>query len=321
MKGRRRKLVLASLLLVILCAGCGEKKKQMLFHAGVGQRSSLMDIQAIFEKLHPEAQINFSFKGSGYFIADVERSKEGDLYLPGEEFYLLQAQERGYIESYDPTIDIAAYFMVVIVTPAGNPANIRCLKDFARPGVRVGLGNPKACAIGIWGEKTFRRAGIWEEVQKNQVQSAKCIAEALTAPQQKVVDAALLWSSTAVLALRDLEIIPIEPEYRGFVRLPVATLTFSRHPALARQLKQFILSDEGRAIFRSHAYVSTPGPLDEDGFCTDNGAASAEDCHWLVQAARVVKDESLPVNEQTCGHLAREVRRQRMTRRAGEFLD
>jgi len=293
----------------------------MLFHAGVGQRSSLMDVQAVFEKLHPEVQINFSFKGSGYFIADIERSQEGDLYMPGEEFYLLQAQERGYIESYDPAADIAAYFMVVIVTPAGNPANIRSLKDFARPGVRVGLGNPKACAIGIWAEKTFKRAGIWEEVQKNQVQSAKCIAEALTAPQHKIVDATLLWSSTAVLALRDLEIIPIEPEYRGFVRLPVATLAFSRHRQLARQLKQFILSDEGRAIFRSHAYVATPGPLDEDGFCTDNGAASAEDCNWLVEAARVVKDGSLSVNEKTCGHLVREVRRQRMTRRAGEFSD
>jgi len=307
----------AAFLMLAFC-GCGEQKKTMLFHAGVGQRSSLNEIKELFCQRHPGVQVNFSYKGSGYFIADIERSHEGDLYMPGEEFYLLQAVERGYITDYDPRRDIAAYFMVVIVTPRGNPKHIQRIADFARPGVRVSLGNPKACAIGIWDEKIFKRAGIWDAVQKNVVHEAKCIAEAATAPQHRIVDAALVWSSTAVLYLRDLEIIPIEPRYRGFVRLPVAVLKFARHPDLARELKQLILSDEGKAIFRSHAYVTDPGPLDDQGFCTDGGKATHDDCHWLVQAARVCKDESLPVNEETCGPLVKEVLRQRRTRRAGD---
>ena len=316
---RQRAAFLVIVTFLATCIGCGEKEKTMLFHAGVGQRSSLLDIEKVFVGRHPDVSINFSFKGSGYFIADIERSKEGDLFLPGEEFYLLQAVERGYIKNYDPERDIAAHFMVVIATPKGNPANITKIEDFARPGVRVGLGNPKACAIGIWDEKIFKRAGIWEEVKKNQAQSAKCIAEVLNTVQHKVVDATLLWSSTAVLALNDIEIIPIEPKYRGFVRLPVAITTFSKYPDLAQQLKDFILSDEGAAIFRSHAYVTDPGPLDEDGFCTDGGKATRDDCKWLVEAAKVVKDKSIPVNEKTCGHLVGEVQRQRQTERAGSL--
>jgi len=304
---------------LLVCPGCGDGEKEMLFHAGVGQRSSLLDVQKVFEERHPEARINFAFKGSGYFIADIARSKKGDLYLPGEEFYLLQAYERGYIESYDPAKDIAAHFMVVLVTPRGNPANITKLEDLARPGVRVGLANPKACAIGIWGEKTCKRAGIWEQVQKNHVQSAKCIAEALTGPQHGVVDAAFVWSSTAVLALNDLEIIAIEPQYRGFVRLPVAVTSFAKHPDLARKLKAFILSEEGEAIFRSHAYVVDPGQLDADGFCTDGGRASEKDMQYLIAAAAAVKDHSLPVSKETVGPLVGEVTRQRMTTRAGAF--
>jgi molybdate transport system substrate-binding protein len=304
-------------ILVVAFLGCGEDKKRMLFHAGVGQRSSLNEVKEVFENIHPEVEINFSYKGSGYFIADIERSKEGDLYMPGEEFYLLQAVQRGYITDYNPQTDIAAYFMVVIVTPRGNPKNIQRIEDFARPGVRVSLGNPKACAIGIWDERIFKKAGIWEEVKANQVHEAKCIAEAATAPQHKVVDAALVWSSTAVLYLRDLEIIPIEPQYRGFVRLPVAVLKFARYPKLAQEVKDFILSENGAAIFRSHAYVTDPGPLDEEGFCTDGGEASADDCRWLVQAAKVCKDETIAVNVETCGHLVKEVIRQRKTKRAG----
>jgi molybdate transport system substrate-binding protein len=76
---------------------CAEKRKRLLFHAGVGQRSSLTEVEQLFRQRHPEVEVNFSFKGSGYFIADLARSGEGDLYLPGEEFYLLQAVERGFI--------------------------------------------------------------------------------------------------------------------------------------------------------------------------------------------------------------------------------
>jgi len=310
-------LVILLAVALSLCSGCGEERKRMLFHAGIGQRSSLNEVKEIFQKLHPEVQFNFAYKGSGYFIADIERSREGDLYMPGEEFYLLQAVERGYISDYNPKTDIAAHFMVVIVTPRGNPGNIQRIEDFARPGVRVSLGNPKSCAIGIWGEKTFRKAGILDAVRKNAVHEAKCIAEAANAPQHRVVDAGLLWSSTAVLYLRDLEIIPIEPKYRGFVRLPVGVLTFAKHPEIASEMKRFILSEQGKGIFRSHAYVTTPGPLDAEGFCADGGKASADDCKWLVRAARVCKDETIPVNVETCGHLIKEVLRQRQTKRSG----
>jgi len=311
--------VLGALALVVACSGCGKKEKVMLFHAGAGQRSSLLDIKDVFERRHPDVCINFSFKGSGYFIADIQRSKEGDLYLPGEEFYVLQAFERGFLEPYDPEKDVTAHFMPVIMTPKGNPKNVRKVADFARPGVRVSLANPKSAAIGIWHQKIFKKAGIWEQVQKNQVQSPKCAPEVLAGVQHAVVDAAIMWSTTAVLALRDIEIIPIEPNYRGFVKLPIGVVRppYCKHPKLAEQLKNFILSEEGKAIFRSHAYVIDPGPLDEDGFCADGGKASAEDCKWIIEAARVCKDESLPVNEQTCGYLVKEVQRQRQTKRAG----
>ena len=71
---------------LVLCTQCSHEKN-LLFHAGVGQRSSLTDIQKLFQEKYPNVHVNFSFKGSGYFIADISRSREGDLYMPGEEFY------------------------------------------------------------------------------------------------------------------------------------------------------------------------------------------------------------------------------------------
>ncbi len=226
--------VLAGPLLVWAC-GCREEEKTMLFHAGVGQRSSLDEIQELFCQRHPDVKVNFSYKGSGYFIADITRSQEGDLYMPGEEFYLLQAVERGFITDYQPDRDIAACFVTVIITPRGNPKGIQKVEDFTKPGVRVGLGNPKACAIGLWQEKTFQKAGNWDAVQKNATFSAKCIPELGNAAQHNLIDATIVWATTAVLYLRDVEIVPIEPKYRGVVRLPVAVLGLAGERGEGRQ--------------------------------------------------------------------------------------
>jgi molybdate transport system substrate-binding protein len=304
-----------AIILAPLAALAGDEK-ELLFHAGVGQRSSLNEIKDIWEQRNPDQRVNFSYKGSGYFIADITRSRQGDLFMPGEEFYLLQAQERGFVHHYNPETDIPAYFVTVIITPKGNPANITKIEDFARPGVRVGLGNPKSCAVGIWHEKTFKKAGIWEQVQKNATLSAKCIPELGNAAQHRAIDATIVWSTTAVLYLRDVEIIPIEPALRGVIRLPVATLKFARFKEEAEALKAFILSPEARHIFHKHAYAVDPKiPVDDQGFCLDG--TTDKDMRDLVAAAAAVKDESLPVNAETVGDLVEEVERQRKTVRAG----
>lgn len=292
-------------------------EKRLLFHAGLGQRSALNEIKEVFEKKHPEIKVNFSYKGSGYFIADITRSKQGDLFMPGEEFYLLQAVERGFLTDYDPKTDIPAYFVTTIITPKGNPKNIQKIEDFAKPGVRVGLGNPRSCAIGIWHQKTFKKAGIWDKVKENATLSAKCIPELGNAAQHKAIDATIVWTTTAVLYLRDVEIIPIEQQYRGIIRLPVGVLKFARYKEEARKLMDFILSDEGRAIFHKHAYaVNQEIPVDKNGFCLDG--TTDQDMQYLVNAANAVKDESMPVTPETVGDLVGEVERQRKTIRAGD---
>jgi molybdate transport system substrate-binding protein len=293
---------------------CKPKVSPLLFHAGAGQRSSLDEIAMVFSARHPGTRIDFSYKGSGYFIADLAASKLGDLYMPGEEYYLKQAVDRGFITDYSPSKDIAAHFITVIITPKGNPQGVKTIADFARPGLRVGLADPEAAAIGFWQEKTFKRAGIWDQVKKNATMFAKCIPELGNATQLGAVDATIVWATTAVLYLKDIQIVPIEPRYRGLIRLPVAVLAFSKQPALARELKTFILSEEGRAIFHGHAYGIEVGPLDSEGFSADGGRATAEDMRWLVEAARVAKDESIPVSPATVGHLIKEVTRQRKTK-------
>ncbi len=71
-----------------------------------------------------------------------------------------------------------------------------------------------------------------------------------------------------------------------------------------------MLSEQARQIFRKHAYIIDPGQLDSEGFVIDSGR-SDEELEWLVKAAAVAKDASIPVNVETCGPYLEEVVRQR----------
>jgi molybdate transport system substrate-binding protein len=279
----------------------GEPPVRLLFQAGAGHRAALDEIAEVFQRHHPDLRVDFQYNRSGYFLKNMARSKKGDLYMPGGEFYLLQAQNRGFLKDYHPETDIAAWFIPVIITPDGNPKNIRSIADFTVPGVRVGLGDSiEACSIGRWHEKIFNKAGIWDNVRKNTTVRAICISELCNACRQKEIDATIVWTNAAILFLKEIDIVPLAPEYRTAIKLPAAVLSFSGHPEKAKSFRDFILSDKGKTIFHRHAYCIDPGKADQD-------------IQWLVAANRAVKDPSLPVTEKTVGPFVNEVTRLRRT--------
>ena len=277
----------------------GKSRKHLLFQAGAGHRSILDEIADVFKRRHPDVRVDFSYNRSGYFLEDMAVSKKGDLYMPGGEYYILQAQKKGFIEDYNPEKDVPAYFIPVIITPKGNPKSIHSIADFANPGIRVGLGDSsKACSIGMWHEKLFNKAGIWEKVRKNAAMRAICISELVNACRLNEIDAAIVWTNAAILFLKDIDISPIEPEYRSVIKIPVAVLKFGMHPKEAKELKDFILSDEGKKIFHSHGYCIDPNKADED-------------IKWAMEACRVANDPSIPITEETVGPFVKEVKRLR----------
>jgi molybdate transport system substrate-binding protein len=296
-------IVLIALLSVFLHHDArGENPKHLLFQAGAGHQAALDEIAEAFQRHHPGLRVDVSYNRSGFLVEDLAASKKGDLFMPGGEYYILQARGKGCIAAYDSAADIAAYFVPVIITPRGNPKKIRSIADFARDGVRIGMGDPsKDCSIGLWHEKTFEKAGILGKVKNNTVLSAKCISELGVACREKKIDAAIVWMNAAMLFLRDVDILPVEPEYRFVVKLPIVILKFSKNPKEAGVLKKFILSGEGKAIFYDHAY------------CIDPANAGA-DIEWLVKAREAVVDPSIPVTEKTVGPFVREIER---LRRAG----
>jgi len=202
-------------------------------------------------------RIDFAYAGAQMLLGQLAASRSGDLYMPGEAFWVDQAVARGFIaESYT-----AAYFLPVLMVPRGNPGNIRDIRDMARQGVRVAMGHPEALAVGPVTRRILTRVGIWDAVQANVIMQAGCIPELANAVAMKAADTGILWDACVYQVQHHVEALPIPTEYNEVAEVLIATLKFSKHPAEAKAFAEYVASAEAKAIFAGYG-VSTTRPPD-----------------------------------------------------------
>ncbi len=123
-------------------------KDELFFYCGAGLREAADELVAEFRKASG-IRVRPTYTGSGCLLAQITISESGDLYMPGEEFYMRQAVARGFIREHE----IVTYFIPVIMVGKGNPRGIRGLADLYRPGLRLGLGEKESTAIGAFTPK------------------------------------------------------------------------------------------------------------------------------------------------------------------------
>jgi molybdate transport system substrate-binding protein len=195
-------------------------------------------------------RVDFSYAGAGMLLATLNSTRRGDVYIPGESFYVDLARERGFIAEERPVV----YFLPVIIVQEGNPKNIGGLEDLTRPGLRVAIGDPEALAVGPVTQHILKRAGVLEGVERNVTMKAGCIPELANAVSMRAADAAIVWDAVAAQHARHVDVVPIKPEHNEVAEVLVATLTCSKQPEEARKLMDFIASEESAAVFHKRGF-------------------------------------------------------------------
>ena len=122
-----------------------------------------------------------------------------DLYLSGEESFMLDAQAQGLVADALP---VARQRVTLAVRP-GNPRKIAAVDDLLKEGVKVAIPNPQIAAVGKSAKKALSATGQWDalEGQIHQSQAKVSLVGKVTEAAQAVkvgtADAALVWDATA----------------------------------------------------------------------------------------------------------------------------
>lgn len=245
-----------------LLVACGEGKpgeqsagpKELLLFCGAGIRPPVAELAATFGRENGVNVIT-DYAGSEVLLPKIKLSKRGDLYMPGDKHYTDLAAGEGLILSRK----LVCYFVPTILVQKGNPRKISGLQDLIKPGVKLGLGNARSCAIGRKCKKIFEKNNIsWDDVEENLRFQSATVNELGLQIQAKSLDAVIVWDAVAKYYADHGEEVPIPKGQNLISTVEVGVLKFTRERELAERFVEFAVSKRGRTIFRKHDYRVDP---------------------------------------------------------------
>ena len=226
----------------------------LLIFAGAGLKAPLDEIGPAFTQKYG-IPVQYNYGGAGTLVTQMNLTRKGDVFIPGSTVEFQTAKDQGLVT----TNQLVAYHVPVIAVQKGNPKNITSLRDFARPGLKIALGDANATAIGKAGTKMFKHLNITAAVEKNVVTRTPTINELTVIMNMGQADAALLTLDQIDSDKVDAVVIPVKEN--AVLITPIGTTTYSQNPDAANKFVDYVASDEGKAYFAKHGFPTYPDPV------------------------------------------------------------
>lgn len=222
---------------------------------GSANKPPMEEIAAKFKK-EKKISVNLIFGGSGTLLSQIQLSKKGEIYLPGSPDYIIIAKRKSLI--LNDSVQIVSYLVPAIITPAGNPENINSLQDLTRPGIRIGIGNPKTVCLGLYGIEILEKNNLLKPVMANVVTFGGSCSRTANLAAMNQVDAILGWRVFHFWNPERMEFIPISQEAIPRIsHIPISIPVYTKDVNLSKAFIQFVLSPFGRGIYEKYGYLSS----------------------------------------------------------------
>jgi len=253
-------IVIAGLLIVALLyrPERGDGGTRTLFvYCAAGMRVPVEQIAERYEHEHG-VSIELQFGGSNTLLSQLQVSRVGDLYLAGDATYTQLAADKGLA---DERLTVAT-MRPVIITPAGNPKNIKALDDLLDRDVKVALGNPDAAAIGRSVREVLDQTGKWTALQEHARTNGvfkPTVTDVANDVKLGSVHAGIVWNTTAAM-YPSLNAIAAPELAAGEVAIEVAVLRSSEAPTAALRFARYLTArDRGLETFGSYNFDTIDG--------------------------------------------------------------
>lgn len=231
---------------------------EITFFAGSVNRRALEPIIKKFQQ-REGVIVNTVYNGCGILTAQMRTLRENqdsgfpDVYMACDVYYLKTVQDL-----FQEGVNVSNTD-IVIVTQAGNPKGIKSLEDLARPGMRVAVGQPDQCTIGVLSRRLLESSGLLEKIRPNIV--TETATSALLVPQVTTgaADAVLAYETDTLAESEKLHVVPIDSPLAAAIQ-PFSIARSSDFKYLGQRL--FATIERSPEAFTSAGFqwrLSSPG--------------------------------------------------------------
>lgn len=239
--------------------GGSSEKGYILVYVGAASKLPTEEAALAFER-NTGVRVVLNIGSSGAILSQMKLTKKGDIYFPGSSDYMEMSKREGIV--FPDTEARVVYLVPAINVERGNPKGIRGLRDLTRPGLRVAIANPENVCVGAYAVEIIENLfspGEKSAFRKNIANYPESCEKTANVIALRVVDAVIGWSVFEHWDPKRIQTIPLKPEEVTRVGyIPVAISRYTDNRKLAQQFIDFLLSPEGKDIYKKYNYFMTP---------------------------------------------------------------
>lgn len=241
----------------------------VIFFAG-NQFMCIDDLLAAFKKQYPQYQRIFAetlppgilakqLAGGSLTVGNMRITLQPDVYTAGKN-------RIDQMNEYFSDTVVYAYNKLAIMAQAGNPKNIKGLRDLARSDVRVSMPNPEWEGIGKRIEEAYVKAGGDELKNTIMVTKVKDSTTYLTEIHHRQTPMRILYNQSDGAPVWYSEVF-----YQQKINHPVAMVSIpanenikatymaglmkkAPHPQAAKDFMKFLTSDMAKSIYKKYGF-------------------------------------------------------------------
>jgi molybdate transport system substrate-binding protein len=220
---------------------------ELTIYAGSMLRPAIEETIIEFEE-REGVRISRVYNGCGILVAQIKSGQRPDAYFACDLEFMKEVEE-----IFPKSVSVSQNELVILV-PKGNPQKVGSLRDLTKPGLRVGIGHEKQCAMGWITQNTFRDSGLQTELMANVTVQTPTGDMLVNQLRTGSLDAAVAYLSNAAGSADFLDAVQIQGIPCSTATQPWAVASESRFPNLAGRLFDRLSSAESREIFAAEGF-------------------------------------------------------------------
>lgn len=221
---------------------------ELLVSAAASLTDAFAGVEAAFEAANPEVDVVLNLGSSSSLREQILEGAPADVFASANTSNMDQVAEAGHVEG---GAEIFVLNELQVAVPAGNPAAVTGLDDFANEDLLIGL-----CAeevpCGSFAREALEKAGVIAAIDTNEPD----VRALLTKVEAGELDAGIVYVTDVLSMAGAVGGIDIPEEFNVIAAYPIAALVNAPNPDAAAAFVDFVLSDEGQAILVEFGFSS-----------------------------------------------------------------
>ena len=223
-----------------------EERPSVVLYSGAMLRPAIEKTLEDFER-REGCTVSRVYNGCGILVAQMKAGARPDLYFACDQSFMVEVKDL-YTAPRDVSVN-----QLVIMVHKGNPHQVLSLQDLGKPGLRVGIGHEKQCALGALTQETLSQTKLRERVMKNVVVQTPTGDLLVNQLRTGTLDAIVAYLSNAAGAGEALEAIKVDVPC-AMATQPIAVGRESTKKQIGSRLVEAILAEPSKGRFLTEGF-------------------------------------------------------------------